>query len=340
MDENENAPTTALLPAPPAPALWGSLQRLLRVHVHGAAGAVGRELVRALLRSGHPAGGLELYGRSARRLGWRGTTLLVRPTAQRRAGAQLAFLCTPPGVARPLAAELLLQGTRVVDLSGAHAGDVDVPLLAPNAGAEAVGAFTPLVALPEPSTALLAAVLAPLHAAAGIERVSLTLLRSAAAYGARGILAWRRELLEAAAAPAGEERLLGDLVLGAGGAPVEHRLQEELRKLLERPALEVDAICVRAGVERVDGFAVQLGLEGDLSADEAVRLLSRTPGVRCVPGDRLRASDAVGREEVHVGRIRAGSAGRGSLCFFAVGDRLRSGAALAALRVAALLPWA
>ena len=47
-----------------------------------------------------------------------------------------------------------------------------------------------------------------------------------------------------------------------------------------------------------------------------------------------------GTDDVYVGRIRAGTLSDRSLCFFAVGDQLRKGAALNALQVAAALPAA
>jgi hypothetical protein len=51
-----------------------------------------------------------------------------------------------------------------------------------------------------------------------------------------------------------------------------------------------------------------------------------------------RPRECAGTDPVHVGRIRAGSRGKRSLCFFAVGDQLRKGAALNALQVAGALP--
>jgi len=315
------------------------------VQVHGASGALGRELVRALLAAGHPPAALALFARSAHRLAWRGTELLVSAAGGETAPAELAFLCTPPAGARALAARLVAAGTRVVDLTGTHSAAPEIPLVAGELGARAVGAFTALLAVPDPATVLAARPLAALEAGgAPVQRISLTLLASAASGGASGILAWRRELARAAAAGsapgawAGGE-LLDQILSGPEEAALERRLAGELRRLLGRPELPVAATCVRAGLERVDALGLEVDLAAPLDAATATELLAAAPGL-AVAGDELRASSAVGREEVQVGRIRTGSAGRGSLCFFAVGDRLRAGAVPTALRAAALLPWA
>ena len=60
-------------------------------------------------------------------------------------------------------------------------------------------------------------------------------------------------------------------------------------------------------------------------------------GVQGGPWGPLPAA-CVGSGRGHVGRIRAGSTGSGSLCFFALASQLRAGAATAALRIACRFP--
>ena len=109
--------------------------------------------------------------------------------------------------------------------------------------------------------------------------------------------------------------------------------------MLGRPDLPLDASILQAGVERCDSLAFTLRLARPMSAEEVRAGFAATPAVR-VEEDavRLSARACAGSPELHVGRIRAGTRGPGSLCFFAVGDQLRLGSALAALAAAARLP--
>ncbi len=64
------------------------------------------------------------------------------------------------------------------------------------------------------------------------------------------------------------------------------------------------------------------------------RSLPRAPSIRLA--ERPTARDAVGRDEVLVGRIRRDAAGEG-LAMWVVCDNLRKGAALNAVQIAELL---
>ena len=80
--------------------------------------------------------------------------------------------------------------------------------------------------------------------------------------------------------------------------------------------------------------AVWVETEQPLSPDEAREVLAAAPGVTVT--DRPTPRDAVGGDEVLVGRIREDTAGSG-LALWVVCDNLRKGAALNAIQIAELL---
>jgi aspartate-semialdehyde dehydrogenase len=80
--------------------------------------------------------------------------------------------------------------------------------------------------------------------------------------------------------------------------------------------------------------AVWIETERPLSPDEAREALEAAPSVRVA--ELPTPQDAVGRDEVLVGRIRPDTAGTG-LAFWVVCDNLRKGAALNAIQIAELL---
>ena len=81
--------------------------------------------------------------------------------------------------------------------------------------------------------------------------------------------------------------------------------------------------------------------ERDLSPEECRELLSSAPGLVVLddPAEAVYplATDAAGRDEVFVGRIRRDPSHERCLNLWVVGDNLRKGAALNAVQVAELL---
>ncbi len=339
--------TTAAQTAEPAP-LWDATHGSWRVAIFGAGGAVGRELAGALLAAGHQPSRLSLYARTSRTVEWRGERLVIEPLPLAPPRSELAFLCLPPQLASDLAPLLASRGTRVVDLSGGLRRNAQVPLVLDEISAEGLGAFTDMVALPRRSTALIAPPLALLDRTVGLAEVDLFCILSAASGGARGMLSLRAEMAELGkrgGVPAfGETSRAGNLhpaLATHDGLDAEREIGEELRRLLRRPDLLLDVSAVEADLERCDAFAVKLILHGELSPQSAGQILSRSGAIQVEWDERGPIpANCAGSPRVHVGRIRSGSRGGRSLCFFAAGDQLRAGAVQAALRVAARLPAA
>ncbi|MSR63276.1 MAG: hypothetical protein EXS08_12610 [Planctomycetes bacterium] len=322
---------------------WDFAQRGLRVQVFGASGARGREIVLALLGAGHPAGRLALYARSPRTLEWHGERLCVETLPARLPPAELAFLCTPPEVTLPLAARLAAAGTRVVDLSGALALQPQSALVLAGVNDLGLGAFTEQVALPLPTTALIAPPLALLEREVGLAEVDLFLVVAAAHHGARGMLALREERARRMST-GGASELEGPLRVGnlrtseSLSEGFESRLGIEITRLLGRSDLLLDVTAWAGDVERSDVFGVKALLHAPLDPEAAAELFSCRPEFLLVPtGKTPTPSACEGDARLHVGRIRSGSRGPRSLCFCAAGDQLRAGSSHAALAVAARL---
>ena len=331
----------------PGPTLraptWDSAHRGLRVQVLGACGARGREVVLALLGAGHPASRLALYARTPRTLEWHGETLRVEAMPARLPAAELAFLCTPAEVSLPLAAQLAAAGTRVVDLSGALALQPRSALVLAGVNDLGLGAFTEQVALPLPSTALVAPALALLEREVGLAEVDLFLVVAAAHHGARGMLALREERVRRASTSVAAELerplCVGNLRTAESlSEGFEALLGTELMRLLGRSDLLLDVTAWAGDVERSDVFAVKALLHAPLDPEAAVELFASRPEFLLVPtGKTPTPSASDGDARLHVGRIRSGSRGPRSLCFCAAGDQLRAGSSHAALAVAARL---
>ena len=120
-------------------------------------------------------------------------------------------------------------------------------------------------------------------------------------------------------------------------------MMAETRKILGvgDEELGISATCVRVPVFVGHSESVNVQTREPLSPEECRELLAAAPGALVVdaPGEGVYplATDAAGRDEVLVGRIRRDPSHERCLNLWVVGDNLRKGAATNAVQVAELL---
>jgi aspartate-semialdehyde dehydrogenase len=185
-----------------------------------------------------------------------------------------------------------------------------------------------IVANPNCCAIPLTMALKPLHDAAGLARVRVSTYQSMSGAGAS-----RMEELRATPPAAGQLDM--DWEFDGEEFEEESKLRAETRKILELPELPISVTCVRVPVLVGHAEAVWVETEEGLAPDDARRLLAEAPGVRLedVPAPR----DAVGIDDVLVGRVRRDPTSANGLVLFVVCDNLRKGAALNAIQIAELL---
>jgi aspartate-semialdehyde dehydrogenase len=123
----------------------------------------------------------------------------------------------------------------------------------------------------------------------------------------------------------------------------ERKIMAETRKILGvgEDELAISATCVRVPVITGHSQSVNVQTRKPLSPEECRELLASAPGVTVVdsPAASLYplATDAAGRDDVLVGRIRLDDSAERCLNMWVVGDNLRKGAATNAVQVAEIL---
>jgi aspartate-semialdehyde dehydrogenase len=334
--------------------------RPLRIALAGATGAVGRAVLQVLeelddveiaelrvLASARSAGSELEYGG--------GPVKVAEARAGAFKGCDVALLATPREASLRLAAQARDEGCLVVDDSGAFRGEPDVPLAVADVNPTALDAAPPrgIVANPDPSVILLAHLLAPLRAAAGLARVHVTSLQAVSGSGQRGVAQLEGEIAalmngrEPDAPSAFPHRTAFNLFpqvgpLGAGGAfGGEEALVRETRAVLAAPGLRLQATAVRVPVFYGHSLVVNVQTERPLSADAARAALRAAPGVKVLddPANGVYPMPmlAVNDDAVHVGRVREDPSQAQGLDLFATGDNLRIGGATNLVAVARLL---
>jgi aspartate-semialdehyde dehydrogenase len=326
-----------------------------RVAVVGATGAVGPIVLEVLHERGFPASDVVPFA-SARSAGTRvsfaGTEIEVRElTADALEGFDLALFSAGAGTSRAFAPEAVARGCVVVVKSSAFRLEPGVPLLVPEVNADAAAAHRGIVSNPNCSTIQLVCVLAPLHAAAGLEHVTIATYQAVSGTGARAVDELRLQSRAALDGDTAEpvvypHQIAFNAIPHCDGFEGDSTLEErklvlESQKILGDDAIGIHATCVRVPVWRGHSEAVWIETRSPLGADEAREILRGAPGVRVVddPGSAgyPLASDAAGVDDVLVGRIRRDPSRRNGLALWIVADNLRKGAATNGVQIAELL---
>lgn len=320
---------------------------LLRVAVVGATGALGGELLDQLRERHFPLQELRPIA-TDRSLGatvdWLGHELPVATEAEPLSGLDLVLICTPAAAALDWIRRALQAGVACIDFSGAVAERAEVPLLSADQPLDPALLAAPLLAVPAPASLALARVLAPIHAEAGLARVSATLCDAASGAGRAGVDALQAETIALFNQEELPETGLDHAIAfdclpasgpldAAGESALEGRVGAELARLL---GVDVPRSVTALRIPTFAGMGIQLALETEreLAAGACLEGLAKVAGVRAwtaPAGPTTR--DAIGEDDVLVGRVRRDpSTARGLLLWLAL-DPARL-AASNALRIA------
>ncbi len=327
------------------------------VAVVGATGAVGRELLSVLEQREFSIDQLRLLAssrRNGRTITFRGKDIPVEPaTPESFKGVDLVFSAAGTSVSRELAPKAVEAGAVVIDKSSAWRYEDDIPLVVPEVNGGDVASHRGIIACPNCSTIQMVVALAPVHREHAIDRVVVSTYQSVSGAGAGAML----ELgAQAEAIVGGQEpevdilpRQIAFNVIPEvetfrpedGYTSEEWKLANETRKIMHAPEMRISATCVRVPVYRGHSEAVNMEFSEPVSAAEVREILAGAPGVKVVDdissGSYPTALDAVGNDDVWVGRIRDDVSTDHGVVFWVVSDNLRKGAATNAVQIAELL---
>jgi aspartate-semialdehyde dehydrogenase len=299
--------------------------RDVRIGVVGATGAVGRVTLGLLAERGYA--NVRAFA-SARSAGTRVDGLPVEEATTETLGAgdlDVLLFSVGTSASRDLVPAAAASGAVCIDKSSAFRLQDGIPLVVPEVNGDRALEHTGIVANPNCCTIPLTMVVAPLRDAVGLRSVRVATYQSVSGAGAEAMEALRAESPD-------EHRLRMDWDFDGVEFDEEAKLRDETRKILELPDLPVSATCVRVPVLVGHAEAIWVETEERVSAPDAERILASASGLRVegVPGP----GEAVGIDEVLVGRVRPDPSAENGLVLFLVCDNLRKGAALNAIQIA------
>ena len=330
-----------------------------RVAVVGATGAVGREMLKTLAERNFPVKEVAALasGRSTgSEISFGDKTVLKVQNLDTFDFTGWDIGLFSPGAAvsaihAPRAAE---AGCIVIDNTSHFRMEHDVPLVVPEVNPQALTRIRRgIIANPNCSTMQMLVALAPIHRAAGIERINVATYQSVSGAGRSGMEELGRQTAELLnfheIAPEKFPAQIAfnviphiDVFLDNGYTKEEMKMVWETRKILEDDSIQVNPTCVRVPVFYGHSEAVHIETREEIDAATARGLLEQAEGVVVVDerkpgGYPTPVGNAAGKDPVFVGRIRDDISHPNGLDLWIVSDNIRKGAALNAVQVAEIL---
>lgn len=333
-------------------------KRTYTVAVVGATGLVGREMISILEERSFPVSRLVPIAseRSVDELvtfkGLDYALAVLKPEIFD--GVDIALFSAGGDVSREFAPIAASRGAVVIDNTSAFRMETDIPLVVPEVNPDDVTQYKNkgIIANPNCSTIQMVLVLKPIHDAVGIKRVVVSTYQSVSGAGKQAI----DELSDQVRALFGqgevEKKIFPhqiafnciphiDVFEDDGYTKEEKKMVNETIKILHAPKMKVTATTVRVPVFCSHSESVNIETEKPISPADVRKILSKAPGVKIVDNlDKAAyplAIDAIGTDDVFVGRIRQDFSVENGINCWIVADNLRKGAALNSIQIAELL---
>lgn len=327
---------------------------MLNVAIVGATGAVGRTLLALFAERGFACDRLSLVA-SARSAGSTlATPYGVLPVADLErfdfSGTDMAFFSAGTTVSRAHARRAASAGALVIDNTNAFRMDPAAPLVVPQVNGELLRERPPsgIIGNPNCTTIPLARALAAIGAGYHVDKVVVSTYQAASGGGVSGMDELRDDAARFLAGDTGP-RAAGrfpaplafnvvpqiDVLREDGYTLEEHKIRQELRKILARPELAVSATCVRVPV--LNGHSEAVYVRADRPFERAALVALLRAGEELTVGEDAAFPTPRFNPQpdfVHVGRVRIDQDDPHGAWFWLVSDNLRIGAALNALQIA------
>ena len=328
----------------------------MNVAILGATGAVGREMMKILAERSFPVEELRLLAspRSAgQKLLWQGRELTVQPAEDSAfEGFDIVLGAAENDIAKRFAPAIVKAGAVFVDNSSAFRMDPNVPLVIPEINPEDVRRHKGIIANPNCTTIVSLVAINALNQDSPIQSIIASSYQAVSGAGAGG----PRELMEEVellreGKPVHPQvfqyQIAYNVIPQIGGEAYEGytseemKMQNEGRKIMHLPDLQVSCTCVRVPVVRSHSVSLVVRTREKISVQRARELIAAAPGCRLVDDLSSRRYpmplDTSDQDTVFVGRIREDLTCDNGLNIWCCGDQVRKGAATNAVQIAQLL---
>lgn len=337
------------------------------IGVMGATGAVGQEMIKVLGERNFPVGELRCLA-SARSEGKVLSTPFGDVAVQRTCetafdGLDIVLGASENDIAEAMAPHIKAAGAVFVDNSSAFRLDPDVPLVVPEINPEDALKNNGIISNPNCSTIITLVAINAINKLSKITAMYASTYQATSGAGAAGPVEMydQSEKILAARAAGGKGNSYGadieakvfqhqiafNVIPQIGGfgdnlySSEEMKLQNEGRKIMHLPELNVSCTCVRVPVERSHAISANVITEEKLDLDDVRKAIAEAPGAKLYDdGDNHVYPMPIvtsNQDIVYVGRVRRDLVNENGINLWCCGDQVRKGAATNAVQIAELL---
>ncbi|MEC1444184.1 aspartate-semialdehyde dehydrogenase [Bacillus subtilis] len=335
--------------------------RGLHVAVVGATGAVGQQMLKTLEDRNFEMDTLTLLSskRSAgTKVTFKGQELTVQEASPESfEGVNIALFSAGGSVSQALAPEAVKRGAIVIDNTSAFRMDENTPLVVPEVNEADLHEHNGIIANPNCSTIQMVAALEPIRKAYGLNKVIVSTYQAVSGAGNEAVkelysqtqAILNKEEIEPEIMPVKGDKKHYQIAFNAipqidkfqdnGYTFEEMKMINETKKIMHMPELQVAATCVRLPIQTGHSESVYIEVDRDDATVEDIKnLLKEAPGVTLQddPSQQLypMPADAVGKNDVFVGRIRKDLDRANGFHLWVVSDNLLKGAAWNSVQIA------
>ena len=269
--------------------------------------------------------------------------------------AQIAIFSAGADISKIYAPIAGSKGCIVIDNTSEFRYDDEVPLVIPEVNPDSIIDYKNknIIANPNCSTIQMLVALKPLYDAVGIKSINVSTYQSVSGGGKAAISELIKQTTELLNGRPAEANVMPkqiaynviphiDVFQDNGYSKEEMKMVWETQKIFADKDIIVNPTAVRVPVLYGHSEAITIETKDSLSADKARELLGSADGITVV--DDLNEleyptpmTDAIGNDDVYVGRIRNGLSSDKVLNLWVVSDNVRKGAALNSVQIAELL---
>ena len=330
--------------------------KMYTVAVLGATGAVGQEMIKILQERNFPVGKLIplASARSAgKTLKFKGEDVTIELACDEAfEGVDIVLGAAENDIAKKFAPAIVKAGAVFVDNSSAFRMDPKVPLVVPEVNPEDVAWHNGIISNPNCSTIITVTAVNALNSLSPIRAMTASTYQAVSGAGAEGPVELMNEVEalskgETYAPKVFPYQIAYNLIPQIGGEAYEGytseemKMQNEGRKIMHLPELNVTCTCIRVPVVRSHSISVSCHFDKKVTVEQVREVIAKAPGCKLV--DDLNAKrypmplETTDQDIVFVGRIRPDLTDECGISLWCCGDQVRKGAATNAIQIAELL---
>ena len=323
------------------------MNKKYKLAIVGATGLVGRKVLEVLEEFNLPISEYVLFASSksaGQKINFMNKEYIIQELNEKSFDNKFDFAIFSAGgdTSKKYSPIAVSNGCIVIDNSSAFRMDENVPLIVPEVNPEEIKNNNGIIANPNCSTIQAVVPLKVLDEKYKIKRIIYNTYQAVSGAGKKGVDDLNNGIKgikpEKFPHPIFNNCLPHiDAFLDNGYTKEEMKMINETRKILKNPDLKITATTVRVPVLNSHSESINVEFEKDFDINELKDLLKNSDGI--IIEDDIEnniyplASNATGKNEVFIGRIRRDYSVEYGINFWCVADNIRKGAATNAVQI-------